>query len=378
MLNVEQANFIFQGYGLPIISGTHSYSDFLERFKRSFMMGISSDSEMPPEEDLLVLKSFLQFTAMTHFGDPNLIEVSRWGGTSIFRYDGKGWFYRVCTWTSGPMWIPEKEQEGLTVLDIINQSHFSGKDERWNEWYKKHPQGFKAPLDREQYVATANDMGSCDLFTQAPFPFKVATVHGDTPDEALERGKRFVMLQDQLLGTNQADFDNHDISLRRRFTEKRLTAEQAKWWASALNAMFDGIGIVHTSWVEWKECPEISSGCKIKFEASSYEHSGDGYIHYSVPGWHCAITTEIHVGDHCQVIIMCRTPDRRSDITTTISPIGEGGGFNAERAEIWRWVRNEQYRVGNGKFPSLEKMLVELRAMREKEKAKAKAKKEVA
>lgn len=360
MITEQHAKHIFEKYGLPVGSGTHSGTSLVRAITTNPILFLHEESFYPPEADCLLLKSFLQYKARYNYGDPSMIAAEGWGATYIFQYAKDGWRYRVSTWDRGPMWVPEKPD---TLLNVINRTHVGGKDKEWEAWVAKYPMGYRPEVQEEQYSVSSSDTGTvAELRTKPPMAETVAIVHGRTPEEAKARAERLAMLQDQLLCFTPEDVKNKRVSIHRRFKKEQFTLAQAQWWAEALTAMFQGIGIVHSYSLEWKRyIPEISSGIKIdKFEVMDYK-DGHASVTYHIPGYYCSFDTIPEIQDRRAVVALGTVPNG-DNYVKVLSPVGDGAGFNEERREIWRRAAEEQHRVGNNKIRPFSKILAEIRS----------------
>jgi len=121
-------------------------------------------AERPTDAEAAMLASFIEEYKHHWFNDgykarllERRLDVDSACNTTVFiKYGTDDWGYRMCSWQSGPMYVPvgPKQRSGeheydkcpgpLTLEQVMDRRHTIGDEPmtHWTDWKKAHPEVF--------------------------------------------------------------------------------------------------------------------------------------------------------------------------------------------------------------------------------------------
>lgn len=86
-----------------------------------YVFAIARSSEMPTDEEIVLIEAFQRFMAWRHFSinpDTHMPKAEGCNTLIITKRKGK-WRYRRCNWDVGPLFVPQEGVDLLTLFDRI-------------------------------------------------------------------------------------------------------------------------------------------------------------------------------------------------------------------------------------------------------------------
>ena len=144
-LTQEQVEYIQERFKVPV---DRIYP------RKEWVVSLSIESQMPADEELRQLRSFIEFKLLrgiykTSYGEEVLsrpLPLVPGHNTLIFRKvfgDNPGWCYRRQSWTEGPTFVPwtgEKDFHPHTLVEAMDKEmkNLASLTAKWVEWKKEH------------------------------------------------------------------------------------------------------------------------------------------------------------------------------------------------------------------------------------------------
>ncbi|MEV6165755.1 hypothetical protein AB0L71_28345 [Streptomyces sp. NPDC052052] len=118
-------------------------------------------NERPTDHEARMIASFIQEYLQHWFREgyqrklaERALDVDSGANTTVFiKYGPNDWGYRLCSWISGPTFVPEpptfadRKPGPLTLEQVMDRRHTIGSEEpmkHWLNWKTAHPETFPA------------------------------------------------------------------------------------------------------------------------------------------------------------------------------------------------------------------------------------------
>ncbi len=142
----EQKKRIEEEFGIPV---DHSLC-----LKNYWIVSLSRESELPTDEELKQIHSFLEFIVRDFYteGHQKVILAKKLSfddghNTTILKKEAGSWFFRKMTWYAGPDFAPSMTGKGyhphnlIQVMDLA-RTMLHEVSPKWIKWKQLHPEIF--------------------------------------------------------------------------------------------------------------------------------------------------------------------------------------------------------------------------------------------
>jgi hypothetical protein len=282
----EKTMEMLKSLGLPVADGGMGtgLSGIMHAFSSNALACLHASSKYPPTlQEAKLLRTYFQYRAKKIYGDPNMIVTE--GANTIIFIKGQdetrtGWYYRMSTWSQGPMFIPCEGQNWSLeeLLDHVEDKKNLGNAKDWAVWKKKWPDGYTCEVHEEEFIVT--EQGDMLVFSTVP-PISKEIMRCPKTPENVARLVRMKSMMNLMGGFTLEDTQDHSISIHRRRRPEAYSKQELEWWADAIRTLTEdtkmiGVGTTENGSYEH----EVRTGLIIKDV-----RAGDGSVTFSDGGY---------------------------------------------------------------------------------------------
>lgn len=357
-------------HGIPVVEEYHG--DPAIPVVGSVITGLCEDSQFPTDDEIVLLKSYIQYRARLLTGDSSAITSIGCATQILTKYQDNdviphSWAHRLSSWHAAsfkPNSTPElcfdcdcpskgiikRDPNGAPRAYSVNKDGTLTPAPPWSleecicdieanhlapwlEWRAKYPNGYTLLTHEERYVPAFSESSefAIKLNTYPPTIKTKMIVIGDNLAEVTERATRIIALTDMCVGVTPQDISSNEIHLRRRKSNSnRWTLKQATWWKKTIEQLFVRRKYICVRAVEsYRFMPEVRPNQIIRAVGIRYDDNGlydlsysDTYgssflgrgLHFSSGGYSLHQESIAPCGDNSILLTMTLQDPRNGDV----------------------------------------------------------------